>query len=49
LGGSYFLIKLPTIIGIATFISFKIYIPYPKKMKEKLRAKLGYLKLKKRI
>lgn len=33
-----FLIDLPIVIGIATFITYKIEIPYSKKMKEKLRA-----------
>jgi peptidoglycan/LPS O-acetylase OafA/YrhL len=31
-------IDLPVIIGIATFITYKIEVPYSKKMKEKLRT-----------
>ena len=31
-------IDLPIIIGVATFITYKIEVPYSKKMKEKLRT-----------
>jgi peptidoglycan/LPS O-acetylase OafA/YrhL len=41
-----FFIDLPIVIGIATFITFKIEAPYSKKMKEKLRATAGLIKLR---
>lgn len=37
-------IDLPIIIGLATFITYKIEVPYSKKMKEKLRTTRYYQK-----
>lgn len=36
-----FLINLPIVVGIASFITYKIEVPYSKKMKEKLRLSWG--------